>query len=182
VESTQWAGKVPLVLLDAREAIRRYLDKSKQDDYWKRPEVRPDIQAAFDRFLELNPDATAWYHNYAWYAYRCQRWDELNELIPKLGRVNYGYFGGRNEHDKMVRLAQEHGGDTLPEIHSLAVESKRLTARIASKMNQGKDTEEDFEPELKRCDTVLAEYKDIPQRHRELAGHASGCLLRDHRF
>jgi hypothetical protein len=86
----------------------RYLDKQDRPAYWKRPEVWPDIKASFDKFLQLNPDAVGWYHNYALYAYRCEQWDALNELIPKLGPVNYGYFGGKEEYDEMVRLAKEN--------------------------------------------------------------------------
>jgi len=56
----------------------------------------------------LNPDASGYYHNYAWYAYRAEQWDKLNELIPKLGEVNYSFFGGKEEYDKMVQLAKEH--------------------------------------------------------------------------
>jgi len=32
----------------------------------------------------------------------------LNEQIKLLGGVNYDYFGGRAEFDKMVKLAAEH--------------------------------------------------------------------------
>lgn len=108
VESKDWAGHVPLILLDAHLALRRYLDKSVQDDYWKQPGVWPDIKAAFDRFLELNPEAIGWRHNYTLYAYHCEQWEVLNELIPKLEPINYEFFGGKDEFDKMVRLAKEH--------------------------------------------------------------------------
>jgi Domain of unknown function (DUF4034) len=111
VQSKEWGGRVPLILLDAHLAIRRYYDKPKQDDYWKLPEVWPDIQAAFDRFFELNPGVTKWYQNYAWYAYLCGQWDKFNELIPKLGRVNYSYFGGIEKFEEMVRLANERAGN-----------------------------------------------------------------------
>jgi hypothetical protein len=111
VASREWGGRVPLILTDAHEAIRRYLEKSEQDDYWKHPDVWPDIEAAFNRFFELNPEATRWYHNYARYAYLCEQWGKLNELIPKLGPVNYDYFGGQEEFDRMVRRAQAHARD-----------------------------------------------------------------------
>ncbi len=159
VESREWGGRVPLILLDAHEAIRRYLDKPEQDDYWKRPEVWPDIEASFNRFFELNPDATSWYHNYARYAWRCERWDKLNELIPRLGPVHYSYFGGTNEYNRMVRLAKEHAGDPIPKTDQLAIAFKHLSARIASKVNQGKNTETDFTNELKQCDALLAGHK-----------------------
>ena len=109
VASTNWGGNVPLILADAHWKYWLYLnDSEEKSNYWKRPDVWPDIKAAFDRFFELNPDATSYYHNYVWYAYKCEQWDKLNELIPKLGPVNYAYFGGRDEFDKMVQLAKEH--------------------------------------------------------------------------
>ena len=109
VQNTNWAGRVPLVLADAHWGFcLGYIDKSEQTNYWKQPDVWPDIKSAYDRFFELNPDATGYYHNYAWYAYKCEQWDKLNELIPKLGPVNYAYFGGEDEFNKMVQLAKEH--------------------------------------------------------------------------
>lgn len=108
--STNWGGRVPLTLVDAHDFIAGRYKGEAQTNYWKRPEVWSDVQAAFDRFFELNPDDIGWYHNYALYAYRAEQWDKLNELIPKLGPVNYSYFGGKDEFDKMVRLAKEHSG------------------------------------------------------------------------
>lgn len=110
VQSTNWGGRVPLILLDAHEFIDGRNKGETQTNYWRRPEVWSDVQAAFDRFFELNPAATNWYHNYALYAYRAKQWNKFNELLPKLGPVNYSYFGGKKEFDKMVQLANEHGG------------------------------------------------------------------------
>jgi len=111
VRSKTWGGKVPLALLDAHVFIQGHLDKSEQTNYWKQPGVWPDVHAAFDRFFELNPDATSWYHNYAWHAYHAEQWAKLNELIPKLGPINYDYFGGKPEFEKMLKLAKEHSND-----------------------------------------------------------------------
>jgi 23S rRNA G2445 N2-methylase RlmL len=83
-------------------------DPELKTNYWKRPDVWPDIEKAFDRFFELNPNETAYYHNYAWYAYQCQQWEKFNELVPKLDQVNYDYFGGKDEFDKMVQFAREN--------------------------------------------------------------------------
>jgi len=110
VQTKDWGGRVPLIMLDAHEAIRSYLEGEAKTNYWKQPDVWLDIQAAFDRFFELNPNATGWYHNNALYAYLCERWDKLNELLPKLEPVNYSFFGGEDEFDKMVQLAKEHAG------------------------------------------------------------------------
>ena len=106
-----WGGRVPLILLAAHKSIQRqYVNDSEKNDYWKHPGVWMDIKVAFDRFFELNPDARTWYHDYAWYAYQAGQWDALNEIIPKLGPINYSYFGGKDEFDKMVRLTKEHAG------------------------------------------------------------------------
>jgi hypothetical protein len=104
-----WNGEVPLVLVDAHVSIQRqYASDANKADYWKQPDVWSDIQTAFDRFFELNPDATGWYHNYTWFAYQAGQWDKLNELLPKLGPVNYNYFGGKDAFEQMVQLAKEH--------------------------------------------------------------------------
>jgi hypothetical protein len=111
VASKTWGGTVPLILSDAHREYWLYLpDSEEKTNYWKQPDVWPDIQASFSRFFDLSPHATGWYPNYAWYAYRCEQWDKLNELIPKLELVNYDYFGGKAEFDKMVQLAKEHAG------------------------------------------------------------------------
>ena len=109
VQNTNWAGRVPLVLVDAHcNFCRGYVDKAEQTNYWKQPDVWADIKSAYDRFFQLNPNTTGYYEYYAWYAYQAEQWKTLNELIPKLGPETYYRFGGKDEFDKMVRLAKEH--------------------------------------------------------------------------
>jgi hypothetical protein len=111
IQNKLWGGRVPLIIVDAHSDIRnQFVDASEKTNYWKRPEVWLDLKDAYDRFLEVNPEAIGWYHNYAWYAYKAEDWATLNAIIPKLGPVNYDYFGGKNEFDKMVALAKEHAG------------------------------------------------------------------------
>jgi len=43
-------------------------------------------------------------------SHHAEKWDTLNEIIPKLGPINYNFFGGTNEFDKMVAAAKEHSG------------------------------------------------------------------------
>ena len=76
--------------------------------YWLQPEVWSDIRAAYEEFFRREPNAVSWRHNYAWYAYKCQAWDDLNAQLKLLGPVNYDYFGGRTAFDKMVAEAREH--------------------------------------------------------------------------
>lgn len=65
VASTNWAGKVPLILADAHWTLSQ---EAGTNVYWT-PEIWPDIQASFGKFFELNPNAKTWRNNYAWYAY-----------------------------------------------------------------------------------------------------------------
>lgn len=108
IQSAKWGGRVPLILVDAHVDINSRNEVSARMSYWKQPGVWEDVQAAYERFFALNPNETGYYHNYAWYAYHAEQWGKLNELIPKLGPVNYDFFGGKEEFDKMVRLANEH--------------------------------------------------------------------------
>jgi hypothetical protein len=113
VANPNWRGNVPLILVAAHVEYQRFLDDPEaRSNYWTVPDVWPDIKAAYDRFFELNPDAIGYYQNYTWYAYHAEQWDALNELIPKLGPVNYDFFGGKEEFDKMVQLAREHTGNS----------------------------------------------------------------------
>jgi hypothetical protein len=108
MHSAKWGGRVPLVLVDAHDSVNSRIEKARQAEYWKQPEVWADLQAAYDRFFELNPNAIGYYHNYARFAYQAEQWDKLNELIPKLGPINYEFFGGKQQFDKMVQLAKAH--------------------------------------------------------------------------
>lgn len=108
VRTKAWGGHVPLVLVDAHAALVGYLDESQRAAYWKQPGVWTDLKAAFERFFELEPNAIGWRHNYAKYAYLCEQWKDLNKQLTYLDNVNYDYFGGEAEFEKMVRLAKEH--------------------------------------------------------------------------
>jgi peroxiredoxin len=162
-ESPNWGGKVPLTLFDARVQVMYYTkhfqgEKFDASEYWKQPEVWPDIQEAFEKFFQLNPEATGWYHDYALYAYRCERWQALNRLLPKLGKVNYDFFGGQAEFDKMARLAKQHAGETDPQTNAFRVDIYRWNAKLASRVNRGLTNESDFQDLLKTCDTVIAQH------------------------
>jgi hypothetical protein len=111
VENEQWGGHVPLILMDVHVAIQReFANEAEKADYWKQPQVWTDLKSAFDRFFELNPAEIGWYHNYAWYAYQAGDWATLNKVIPKLGPVNYDYFGGQDKFEEMVDQAKQHAG------------------------------------------------------------------------
>lgn len=112
VRSTNWGGHIPLILVDAHDALVSYEDVSDSAAYWKRPEVWPDLKSAFEKFFELNPDEIGYRHNYALYAYRCEQWDDLNKQLKLLGPINYAYFGGREKFDEIVRLAKQNAADS----------------------------------------------------------------------
>lgn len=112
VASTNWGGQVPLVLVDAHSDFARFLnDAEDRNAYWGEPDVWPDIKAAYDKYAEVNPDATRFRYPYAAYAFRCGQWQAFNEqieLIRKTGDgLNYGYFGGKDTFDKMVELIKQ---------------------------------------------------------------------------
>jgi hypothetical protein len=113
----QWGGNVPLILLNAHDSIEsEWTSKSEQTNYWKQPEVWSDLNTAYERFFEANPDATGRYYQYAWYAYKCGQWVKFIELIPRLGPVNCDYFSGKDKFDEMVQLAKENiNGSPSPE-------------------------------------------------------------------
>jgi hypothetical protein len=108
VASEAWGGEVPLILTKAHDELAKTLNPDDRIEYWKDPEVWSDIKSAFEKFFELNPDASGWHHNYARYAYWAEQWDDLNRQLPLLGEINYEFFGGKDEFDKMVRLAKAH--------------------------------------------------------------------------
>ncbi len=111
LNSDKWGWRVPLVLVDAHDAAAAYIrDAEARKAYWKQPKVWPELKASFEKFFRLNPDAVSWRHNYARYAYWCEQWDDLNRQLALMGPVNYSYFGGKEEYEKMVQLAKEHGG------------------------------------------------------------------------
>ncbi|HUA64421.1 MAG TPA: hypothetical protein VME24_01140 [Alphaproteobacteria bacterium] len=106
-----WQGEVPLILLDAHYCIScMYTNEADQENYWKQPDVWPDIQTAYERFFQVNPDATGRYGQYAFYAYKCGKWKAFLDLIPKFGPGSYDYFGGRDQFDKMVQVAKQNVG------------------------------------------------------------------------
>lgn len=110
LHSEKWGGRIPLIVLDAHETIARMLSPDLQKEYWTQPEVRKDLHEAFEKFFRLNPNTTAWRHNYALHAFFAEDWAELNRQLPLLGPVNYSYFGGKDRFDEIVLLAKQHAG------------------------------------------------------------------------
>ena len=109
VASTNWGGQVPLALVDAHSEFSRTLDAEDRKTYWLAPDVWPDIKAAYEKFAQLNPDATRFRYPYAAYAFRCGQAQAFNEQVQLIRRndasPDYAYFGGKEAFDKMVEQA-----------------------------------------------------------------------------
>jgi hypothetical protein len=108
VQSSQWGGQIPLILVRAHNVIASQLSGIAKRDYWKQPEVWADIKSAYDRYFELNPEETSTYNDYVFNAYRAEQWEVVNQLIPKLTTTNYTVFGGKSRFDEMMVLAGLH--------------------------------------------------------------------------
>jgi hypothetical protein len=105
LKSDRFQGHVPLLMYSTHESLAAYF-KDVRPDYWKEPQVWPDIKASFERYFALNGDDTSWRHNYVMCAWRCAQWATLAEEIPKLKWVNYDYFGGRQAFEQMKERAR----------------------------------------------------------------------------
>ncbi len=112
VASTNWGGEVPLILVDAHGDFDRTLSGEDRHAYWLSPDVWPDIQSAYEKYVQLNPHETRFRYPYSWYAFAC---DQTNAFVQQInlirqndGQINYGYFGGKASFD--VAWAAATGG------------------------------------------------------------------------
>jgi hypothetical protein len=112
--SSNWNGKVPLILVDAHLVIAGKLEESNRAAYWRQPEVWPDVQSAYERFFQVNPgnkDGTRYY--YARFAFQCGQWQEFNAQLKRIrdddGTVDANFFGGDDALGKMVEEANSGG-------------------------------------------------------------------------
>jgi len=113
---SNWGGTVPLTLWNTHIRINNRNKKSNPTayaNYWKNPEVWPDIKASFDRYFEMNPDDVSYRHDYAYYAYLCGQWSEfLNQTTLFSYGTNYNYFGGKDAFNKMLETARQRTSET----------------------------------------------------------------------
>lgn len=110
VKSTEWGGHVPLNLVNAHDWIAKRPEHKSSKQYWKNAEVWADMKMAYEKFFKLNPDHIGWRHNYARHAWWAEQWDDLNKQIALFGPINYDFFGGKAEFNKMVAQAKERSG------------------------------------------------------------------------
>jgi hypothetical protein len=110
VASKKWGGDVPLTLTEARRAIAMDLPRDVQAEYWRMPEVWSDIQASYERYFELHPNAGSKIrYPYAWYAFRCGKMEDFTYQVKLIrdadGTVVSNYFGGDEVFNKLVEKA-----------------------------------------------------------------------------
>jgi hypothetical protein len=109
VASTKWGGEVPLTLVDAHEALVAMIrDEEARGKYWERPEVWKDVQASFERLIELNPTLPGWRNNYVSAAYRSKAWATVQEQVSRLDEIDFDYFGGREAFERMMTEIRKH--------------------------------------------------------------------------
>jgi hypothetical protein len=109
VASTNWGGRVPLILVDAHFEFAKLLSPGEQAPYWRKPDVWPDLKAAYEKFFALNPEAFGFRYYYAGYAYSCGQGREFTNQVRLLRESTAGfspdYFGGAQAFEQMTREA-----------------------------------------------------------------------------
>jgi hypothetical protein len=109
VANTNWAGQVPLTLVEAHRDFYRSLSGDDRKGYWLYSDVWPDIKASYERFAQANPDETHFRYPYAWYAFSCGQMEDFKEQIKIIRQnekeVSYSYFGGKEAFDQLEAVA-----------------------------------------------------------------------------
>lgn len=112
LESKDWGGSVPLILVEAHKSAAISSGSSVAGGpYWRQPAVWNDIKNSYEKFSRLNPKSSITKPGLARYAYLCGQWAELNQILKQIGPVtDYTPFGGQIFFDKMVKAAEENTG------------------------------------------------------------------------
>lgn len=106
VDSLQWKGRVPLILMEAHEQLSRRLPEDEQRAYLKNPDVWKDVQLSYERFFELNPEERGLRPNYAWAAYHCGQYAAFLDQVSRFDGTNFNFFGGREKFEEMLATAR----------------------------------------------------------------------------
>src|SRR5581483_3671057 len=143
------------------EHLANYVDAAQRTNYWKRPDVWADFQVSWEQYFREFPDAgRSSYHKYAWQAHRAEQWYKLNEIIPKLGSVDYAYFGGRDNYDEMVRRARDHLGEFNSDPIAPEIALRRVLMRLKGKLGTGNVTDADIAGELRELEGLRARFPE----------------------
>jgi hypothetical protein len=114
VASTNWSGRVPLVLVDTHHSLARYHKMKESPEYWHRAEVWHDVKASYERFFKLNPDGTGWRHNYAQDAYLCGHYPDFLEQTKLFSAgTNFAFFGGQEKFREMLDKASSDASKSV---------------------------------------------------------------------
>ena len=106
VSSTNWVGRVPLVLPDTHRSLAAFYKLSESPEYWHRPGVWEDVRDGYEKFFKLNPGESGWRHNYARDAYLCGHYQAFLEQTKLFaGGTNYAFFGGEQKFRDMLAKA-----------------------------------------------------------------------------
>ena len=109
VQNTNYTGNIPMILLDAYSTLAQQTKpESARAELYKDPTVWQDVKDAVTEMERRQPGKTWYYNNLAWYAWKCERWKELDEVMGKLDRPDYEYFGGRDAFDRMMQDLRAH--------------------------------------------------------------------------
>ena len=107
VNSRQWGGQVPLMLVDAHRRLASYIPEQERTNYWHQPAVWRDIKRSYDSYFARNPTQQAQNGEFARYAFWCEQWDVFLAHIELLSKdYREGYFGGTQRFNEMVQLAK----------------------------------------------------------------------------
>ncbi|MGV3771972.1 MAG: hypothetical protein ACO1QB_03660 [Verrucomicrobiales bacterium] len=109
VESSQYKGKIPLLLADAHAMYANSLeDEEEVKKYWSDPKVWKDTKKSYDKYLVANPKDFHYRLQFAKAAYHCgQPSAFLQQLNMTRGfLIDYSVFGGKTTFDEMVRNAR----------------------------------------------------------------------------
>jgi hypothetical protein len=112
--ATNWGGRVPFTLVEAHRACAASLPRQEARAYWHQPDVWADVQSAYEKFFQMNPDDKRNRYYYARYAFICGQAQAFNAQVKLIrdndGTVDTAFFGGDESFNKMVGLA--NGGVT----------------------------------------------------------------------
>jgi len=111
VNSSQWGGRIPWILVQANVSLATCLDEAARKGYWREPEVWTDLEALGKRSKYFSNAAVTERKRYAWCAYQCEQWADFVKQVNLMNRVDYDYFGGKEKFEAMLRRAKEHAGE-----------------------------------------------------------------------
>jgi len=109
VSSTNWGGRVPLVLADLHRSLASYYKQTSGPDHWAQPGVWEDVRSSYEKFFQLNPGEYGYRHNYARDAYLCRHYQDFLVQAKLFPWTNYAFFGGEQKFRQMLEQAASGG-------------------------------------------------------------------------